>query len=327
MKKSVFLKDIKAGDKVNDFFLVVEKNSAFSQKGTPYLNLRLKDRSGEMEAKVWDNVDKLEGVCKKGDYIFVRSRAVSYRNTIQLSLLDIRPALPEEIDPLDYFPTIEGDVETLYGELMDYLDGVGDPYLNKLLHSFFDDENFSTLFKRAPAAKGFHHNCLGGLLEHTLTVTRILDSLLKLYPEVKRDLTMTGGILHDIGKVYEFSYTGLIDYTDEGRLIGHIVMGVEMVDEKTTLIEGFPRQLALELRHIILSHHGNLEFGSPKRPKTMEAMLVHQVDDLDAKLNAFREFIKESPDNSSRWTPYHRLLDRFIYRGSSEPEEEPEMLP
>lgn len=324
MKKAVFLKDIKAGDKVNDFFLIAEKNSAFSQKGTPYLNIRLKDRTGEMDAKVWENVEKLDQACKKGDYVFVRSRAVTYRNAVQLSLLDIRPALPEEIDPLDYFPTIEGDIEVLYEELRTYIDGVQDPYLNLLLHAFFDDAHFGEMFKRAPAAKGFHHNCLGGLLEHTLSVVRLIDFVLNHYSGMKRDLAIAGGILHDVGKVYEFSYNGLVDYTDEGRLIGHITMGVEMINEKISTIDGFPPQMALELRHIVLSHHGALEFGSPKRPKTLEALIVHQIDDLDAKVNAFQEFIKDSPDSSSPWTPYHRLLDRYIYRGPREVSEEEE---
>lgn len=320
MKKSVFVKDIRPGDKVNEFFLVAEKNSAFSQKGAPYLNMRLKDKTGEIEAKVWDNVAELDRLCKRGDFVYVRSRAVSYRNTVQLTILDLRPALPEEVGPVDYFPTIEGDVDVLYAKLTAYIEGIGDPYLRSLLQAFFDDEEFRAKFKCAPAAKGFHHNCLGGLLEHTLAVTRILDFVLGLYPGLKRDLALTGAILHDIGKVYEFSYSGLVDYTDEGRLIGHILMGVEMTDQKIATIKDFPAQLALELRHIIVSHHGELEFGSPKRPKTMEALLVHQIDDLDAKANAFQEFIKSSADNGSAWTPYHRLLDRFIYKGLMEPE-------
>jgi len=282
--------------------------------------MKLKDKTGEIEAKVWDNVEELNRLCKKGDFVYVRSRAVSYRNMTQLTLLDLRPALPDEVGPYDFFPTIEGDIDTLYDELAAFMEGIDDPHLQKLLHAFFDEEEFRERFKYAPAAKGFHHNCLGGLLEHTLTVTRIMNFILDLYPSVKRNLALTGAILHDIGKVYEFSYSGLIDYTDEGRLIGHILMGVEMIDQKVATLKDFPPQLALELRHIIASHHGELEFGSPKRPKTMEALLVHEVDDLDAKTNAFQEYIKNAADNGSPWTPYHRLLDRFIYKGLMEPE-------
>ena len=172
-----------------------------------------------------------------------------------------------------------------------------------------------TGLKEAPAAKGFHHVYIGGLLEHTLSVTRLLDLVCNHYHGINRDLVITGGILHDIGKIHEFSYGRIIDYTDEGRLIGHIVMGAEMVDNRIASLKGFPAGLAMELRHLLLSHHGELEFGSPKRPKTVEALIVHYIDDLDAKVNAFQEFIDVSPDDESTWTPFHRLLDRVIYKG------------
>ena len=190
------------------------------------------------------------------------------------------------------------------------------PALQKLLSAFFDDDKTRELFKRAPAAKGFHHSYIGGLLEHTLSVTRLLDAVSGHYTGLNRDLILAGGILHDIGKIHEFTYDRLIDYSNEGRLIGHIVMGVEMIDAKIASIPDFPPQLAMELRHIILSHHGVLEFGSPKRPKTVEALFVHHIDDLDAKVNAFRETIRDADDPDSDWTPFHRLLERFIYKGS-----------
>jgi 3'-5' exoribonuclease len=177
----------------------------------------------------------------------------------------------------------------------------------------FSDVETAEAFQTAPAAKGFHHSYIGGLLEHTLSVTRLIDHAARHYGDVDRDLLITGGILHDIGKIDEFSYRKMIDYTDEGRLIGHIVMGLEMVDKKIDEIEDFPEGLALELRHILLSHHGVLEYGSPKRPKTVEALIVNYMDDLDAKVNAFREYIADSDDDSN-WTPFHRLLERFIYK-------------
>ncbi|MDQ5986582.1 MAG: 3'-5' exoribonuclease YhaM [Syntrophus sp. SKADARSKE-3] len=317
-KKTIYVKDIKAGDKINDFFLVAEKNSAFSQKGAPYLNLRLRDKTGEVDGKVWDNVQELEKVFKKGDIVHIQSRALSYKNAIQLSLIGVRQAIETEIEPIDYFPATKGDIGNMFADLMAYKDQVSDGSLRKLLDAFFDDNKTRELFKRAPAAKGFHHNYLGGLLEHTLSVTRLLDGVASHYPRLNRDLIITGGILHDIGKINEFTYDRLVDYTNEGRLIGHIVMGVEMIDAKIAAIEAFPAQLAMELRHIILSHHGVLEFGSPKRPKTVEAQIVHQMDDLDAKVNAFQETIKDAGDNESEWTPFHRLLERFIYKGKPE---------
>jgi 3'-5' exoribonuclease len=185
-----------------------------------------------------------------------------------------------------------------------------------LLHAFFHDEKIAALFKKAPAAKGFHHVYIGGLLEHTLSVIRLLDQLAHYYEGINRDLLITGGLLHDIGKIYEYSYDSIFDYSDQGRLIGHIVIGIEMLDTKIASLEDFPEHLAMELRHLVLSHHGTHEFGSPKRPKTLEALIVHHIDDLDAKVNAFQEFIEDSSDNDdSRWTPFHKLLERFIYKG------------
>jgi 3'-5' exoribonuclease len=184
-----------------------------------------------------------------------------------------------------------------------------------LLHLFFNDEKIAALFKKAPAAKGFHHVYIGGLLEHTLSVIRLLDQMTNHYQGINRDILITGGILHDIGKIYEYSYDSIFDYSDQGRLIGHIVIGIEMLDAKIAALGDFPERLAMELRHLILSHHGTQEFGSPKRPKTLEALIVHFIDDLDAKVNAFQEFIEESRDDDSAWTPFHKLFERFIYKG------------
>jgi len=318
MTKTIYIKDIKAGDKVNDYFLVSEKNSAFSLKGAPYLNLRLKDKTGEVDGKVWDNVPEMDKIFKKGDIIQIQCRAVNYKNAIQMSLLSARLADDAEVDPVDYFPSAKEDIGKMYDDLMAYAEKVQAAPLKRLLASFFDDVETRERFKRAPAAKGFHHGYIGGLLEHTLSVTRLLDEVIDHYPGLNRDLILTGGILHDIGKIHEFTYDRLVDYSDEGRLIGHIVMGVEMVNAKIAAIDDFPVQLAMELRHILLSHHGVLEFGSPKRPKTLEALVVHHMDDLDAKVNAFREFIRDADGSESDWTPFHRLLERFIYKGKAE---------
>ena len=213
------------------------------------------------------------------------------------------------------FPAVASDIEEMFSALAAFVEEVESPYLKALLRAFFADEAITALFKKAPAAKGFHHVAVGGLLEHTLSVTRLLSTVVSHYQGINRDLLIAGGILHDIGKIHEFSFDRLIDYSDEGRLIGHIVISLEMVDQKIAAIENFPERLAMELRHLILSHHGMLEFGSPKRPKTLEALIVHYIDDLDAKVNAFQEFIKGSPDEESDWTPFHRLFDRFIYKG------------
>jgi 3'-5' exoribonuclease len=313
--KSIYIKDIRPGDKILDSFLVAEKNLAFSQKGSPYLNLRLKDRTGEVEGKIWENADEWDKQFKKGDVIQVQSRAVSFKNTLQLSIHDVEKLDEADINPADFFPSAGRDIEEMFTELMSYVGEMETPYLKSLLESFFRDEAIATLFKKASAAKTFHHVYIGGLLEHTLSVVRLLEQVADHYNGIDRDMLITGGLLHDIGKIYEFSYDRIIDYSDEGRLVGHIVIGVEMLDKKIATINDFPDLAAMELRHLLLSHHGTQEFGSPKRPKTLEALIVHHIDDLDAKVNAFQTYIDESPDDDSKWTPFHRLFERFIYKG------------
>jgi 3'-5' exoribonuclease len=313
--KSVYAKDLKTGDKVNEVFLVAEKNLAYSQKGSPYLNLRLRDRTGDVDGKIWENALAWDKAFKKGDLIRIQARALSFKNAIQLSIIELRKIADGEVELADYFPVARGDHAEMFASLLGYVKQVKTPCLAALLHSFFKDESIVSLFKRAPAAKGFHHVYIGGLLEHTLSVVRLLDRAAGHYTGINRDLLISGGILHDIGKIYEFSFERIVEYSDPGRLVGHIVMGVEMIDAKIVTIPDFPEQTAMELRHLILSHHGVLEYGSPKRPKTLEALIVYYMDDLDAKVNAFQGYIREARDEESDWTPYHRLLDRYIYKG------------
>ncbi|OGP84920.1 MAG: hypothetical protein A2V87_02205 [Deltaproteobacteria bacterium RBG_16_58_17] len=317
--KSVFVKDLKTGDRVSEVFLAAEKNLAYSQKGSPYLNLRLKDRTGDVEGKIWENALAWDKAFKKGDLIRVQARALSFKNAIQLSISELRKVEDGEVELSDYFPVARGDLDDMFAGILAYVEQVKTPCLTALLHAFFEDEKIAALFMRAPAAKGFHHVYIGGLLEHTLSVVRLLDLAAGHYPGGNRDLLIAGGILHDIGKIYEFSYERIVEYSDPGRLVGHIVIGVEMVDAKIAAIPDFPEQIAMELRHLILSHHGVLEYGSPKRPKTLEALIVHYMDDLDAKVNAFQEYIRDARDEESDWTPYHRLFDRFIYKGRIRP--------
>jgi 3'-5' exoribonuclease len=215
----------------------------------------------------------------------------------------------------DYAAASRFSAEEMFQALQAFVEGIESPFLKNLLHGIFGDAEIAGLFKRAPAAKAMHHFYAGGLLEHTLSVTRILDFLSRHYDRINRDLLLTGGMLHDIGKIHELSADGMIDYTDEGRLIGHIVMGLELVNRKMAAVPDFPEDLAMELRHILISHHGAFEYGSPKRPKTEEALMVYFADDLDAKVNAFQEFISDSNDEESRWTPFHRLFERYIYKG------------
>lgn len=314
--KETYLKDIRSGDKIASSFLVAEKSLAHSQKGLPYLNVRLKDKTGEVDGKVWDNAHALDAVFKKGDVIFIEGRTQTFRNSLQVSILTARTLTAEEFNPSDYLPVSNLDVDAMFNEMMAYVETMDSAWLKTLLHAFFSNAETADRFKRAPAAKGFHHIYLGGLLEHTLSVVKLLDQAAAHYPKLNRDLLLAGGVLHDIGKIDEFSYDSIIEYSDEGRMIGHLVMGVEMIDKKISGIDGFPPRLALELRHIILSHHGEFEFGSPKRPKTKEALVVHFMDDLDAKLNAFDLIVEADAANTdSEWTPYNRFFERYLFKG------------
>lgn len=317
--KNIYLADIKQGEKIASVFLVAEKSLAHSQKGSAYLNVRLKDKTGEVDAKVWDNAVEMDRVFKKGDIVYIEGRVQLYRNALQVSLVTVRPLAPEEYDPSDFLPVSKLDTNAMFQDLMIYVDQISSAPLGALLRAFFHEEKTAELFRRAPAAKGFHHTYLGGLLEHTLSTVRLLDRVADHYPQLNRDLLLAGGMLHDIGKIYEFSYDSLIGYSDEGRMIGHLVMGVEMIDKKIETIPDFPPQLALELRHIILSHHGEFEFGSPKRPKTKEALVIHFMDDLDAKLNAFDLIVAaDSANSDSEWTSYNRFFERYLYKGKRE---------
>jgi 3'-5' exoribonuclease len=312
--KEIYLKDIKQGDKIASTFLAAEKNMAFSLKGAPYLNVRLKDKTGELDGKVWDNAIEFDRQFKKGDVIYIEGKAASYKNAIQISIVNIKKYAGEDVEPTDYLPAAKGDIAAMFKEMLAYVEKIQTKPLQTLLQAFFHDQKTAELFQRAPAAKGFHHIYLGGLLEHSLSVVRLLDKVADHYPNLDRDLLLAGGMLHDIGKIYEFNYDSLIEYSDEGRLIGHIVMGVEMINKKIEAIPDFPAPLALKMRHIILSHHGEFEFGSPKRPKMMEALVVHFIDDLDAKLNAFQAFITDSNNADSDWTTYNRFFERFLYK-------------
>ncbi|MDO8785191.1 MAG: HD domain-containing protein [Syntrophales bacterium] len=299
--KNSYVKDIRPGERISDSFLVTEKNLSFSQKGAPYLNLRLKDKTGEVEGRVWDNAVEWDPVFKRGDVIYVQGRAASFRNVLQLSLSEIRKVDDDTLDLADYFPAAKDDPDKMFSDLMALVEQISTPCLKELLLAFFQDEAITASFKKAPAAKSLHHAYIGGLLEHTLSVTTLLALAAEHYQGINRDLLITGGVLHDIGKIHELYHHRTIDYTDQGRLIGHIVIGLEMLNAKIAVIADFPQELAMELRHLLLSHHGMLEYGSPKRPKTLESLLVYFMDD--------------SPDDESGWTPFHKLFERFLYKG------------
>ena len=311
----IFVSEIRDRAQVDSVFLVKEKIMAMAKNGKPYMNLRLMDKSGDVDAKVWDNVDILSAGFDKDDFIAVRSKASVYLGKMQLVIAELRKVPEEEVLLADFLPETPRDMGEMEAELADLVASIGDKHLKGLLAAFFADPSFLRLYRSAPAAKGMHHVYLGGLIEHSLAVGRLVDRIVPLYEGLNRDLLITGALLHDVGKVREMSYVRSFDYTDEGKLLGHITIGVEMVREKIAGMADFPREIAMLLQHMLLSHHGQYEFGSPKLPMTLEATILNYLDDLDSKINGIRTHVEKEPENHSRWSSYHRLYDRYFFKG------------
>ncbi len=312
--KETFLNKLKAGEFVDDIFVAGKKHLAHKKDGNPYLTLSLVDSSGDMKAVVWDNVEAIHKAFSEKDYVRIKGNVLEYRETLQLVVKHIEKVDPDKVDSTDFLPATQRDVDRMLTSLIEITKRVENNHLSNLINSFLEDKTFVELFKTAPAAKKMHHAYLGGLLEHTFSVVRLIEIVSAHYKGVDKDLLIAGGMLHDIGKVHELSYNSCIDYSDPGRLLSHIIIGVEMVDKKISALEEFPQDLALLLKHMIISHHGCREFGSPEPPKTLEAIILYHLDDLDAKVTGIRSFM-EQEDPDAAWTSYHRILERFFYKG------------
>jgi 3'-5' exoribonuclease len=309
-----FVAEIKDRDSVNAVFLVKDKIMAMAKNGKPYMNLRFMDKSGEIEAKIWDNVDLLDKQFEKDHFVQVRGKASVYMNKMQVVVAEIARIPEEEVNLADFLPESPRDNAEMRRELLKIITGLSNPYLRRLMESFSEDAAFLDQYCMAPAAKGMHHVYLGGLLEHSLSLVRLVKAIVPMYSGINEDLLVVGALLHDVGKVHEMSYERAFDYTDEGKLIGHITIGVEMVSDRIRLIEGFPRELAMLLKHMLLSHHGLYEYGSPKRPKTVEATVLNYLDDMDSKINGIQAHIAKESASTSRWTAHHRLYDRYFFK-------------
>jgi 3'-5' exoribonuclease len=310
----IFVKEIHDRDLVSAVFLVKDKITAMAKNGKPYLTIRLMDKSGEIEGRVWDNADEVAATFHKDDFIAIRAKASVYLGKMQLIIAQLKAVPDAEVNLADFLPESPRPIGEMCAELDLLLESITHPWLRRLMAQFREDEPFMTLFRNAPAAKGMHHVYLGGLLEHSLAVASLVERIVPQYGHLNRDLLIVGALLHDVGKVREMAYTRAFDYTDEGKLLGHITIGVEMIHEKLMLMDGFPRELGMLLKHMILSHHGQYEYGSPKRPKTMEATVLNYLDDMDSKINGIRTHMGKELDNDNRWTGYHRLYDRYYFR-------------
>ncbi|MBN2106521.1 MAG: HD domain-containing protein [Deltaproteobacteria bacterium] len=311
--KKIYVSEITENTQVEGLFLVKDKNNGITKNGKQYIALNLTDKTGEVKARIWDNAEKLGVRFSQGDCVNLKAFSVMYQGTLQLNITGIEKLKAGEELLRELLPAARSNSDELFSELLDMRRTFSNPHLSRLLELVFSRDDIVTAFKAAPAAKSIHHDYLGGLIEHTAHVARLALAVAPLYPTLNKDLLLTGAILHDIGKIYELSYEKSFSYTDRGRLIGHITLGDAIVNDAIRQLPEFPDDLALVVRHLLLSHHGQYEFGSPKRPKIPEALLLSYLDDLDAKMFVCNELIRKEKNSESKWTSYNKLFDRYLY--------------
>lgn len=307
-----YIEALREGDRISDIYLCKYKQAAVTKNGKSYENVILQDKTGTVDAKIWDpnsnGIDDFDAL----DYVDVVGDVSNFQGSLQVSIKRARKAREGEYDPADYLPVSERNVDEMYQELRQILGTVENPYLVQLIDMYFGyNEAFEKAFKFHSAAKAVHHGFVGGLLEHTLGVVKLCDYYTQRYKELNRDLLLTAAAFHDVGKMKELSTFPENDYTDDGQLLGHIFMGTELVRASIRRIPDFPKQLSSELCHCILAHHGELEYGSPKKPALIEAVALNLADNTDAKMESFREILKSAGENSG-WLGYNRLFESNV---------------
>ena len=316
--KMKYIESFREGMHTGDVYLCKSKQIALTKSGKEYGNVVLQDKTGTIDAKIWDLHSPGVGEFEAMDYVYVEADVTLFQNAHQLNVRRIRKAREGEYVEADYLPVSKKDIKKMYEELLGFIKSVKNPYLNKLLSLYFvDNEAFAKAFQFHSAAKTVHHGFVGGLLEHTLSVTKLCDYYASYYPQLNRDLLITAAIFHDIGKIKELSTFPENDYTDAGQLLGHIMIGAEMVGITIRSIKGFPPTLATELKHCILAHHGELEYGSPKKPALLEALALNFADNTDAKMETMIEAPNAGASTGNKgWLGFNRLLDTNIRKTS-----------
>lgn len=313
----LLIKDLKENENFDTAFLVNQKSLLVSKTNRPYLSLKLCDSSGEAEGRVWDNAEQIGSLFERHDFIRALGKPIVYQDKVQLNIVKVQKLDPQAVDVADFLPVSKRDIEEMYAKLLGIIrQDIQNSWVKKFLLAIFEDAAIAKSFKRAPAAKTNHHAWVGGLLEHVVHLCELGKDVLKHYPQVNGDLVYTGLMLHDIGKIYEMSYERAFGYTDEGQLVGHLIQGVEMVYEKIRGIPNFPEKIKTHIVHLILAHHGRLEFGSPKLPMTMEAIMVHYLDDMDSKLQGVMDLAAKESSLDSGWVSFNRLFGRPMYVGT-----------
>lgn len=314
MRKNRFIAEFSEGERVDDLFLVKAAKLAETRAGKPCLFLDLIDKTGEIGGPVWENAEETADFCQPGSFLHLKGQVQSYRDKLQLRIEELNPVSRDTVAMADFTVSSRHDLAEMATEIQKIIASVENSWVRKLLQRFFKKGEIWERFQTAPAAKGIHHAYVGGLLEHCLSMARIADMLCRHYPGVNRSILLAGVMFHDLGKIDELKdQTGVVDYTSAGRLKGHLVMGSEMVAEEAAKIADFPEDVLVHIQHLILSHHGRLEFGSPTVPMTPEAFLLSFIDDLDSKMNLIEQLRHKQNGDGPGWTEYQRSLERFLY--------------
>ena len=295
---------------ITSTFVVVSKQIKPKKSGEPYLALTLGDRSGQLEAKMWDNVEEVLEAFEQDDFLKIKGLINKYKNRFQLTVHKLRKLGESEIDFADYLPKTTKNVDELWQTLTTFVSSFQNPHLKSLVQAFMADPEIAAAYRNAPAAKTLHHAYIGGLLDHVVSLFRSCDLMCSNYPQINRDLLLTGAFLHDIGKIHELTYNRSFSYTTKGQLLGHMIIELEMLQAKLALQPGFPDELKTLIEHLIISHHGQYDFGSPKLPMFPEALMLHYLDDLDSKMEAMRAHFEREAAFDSPWTSYNASLGR-----------------
>ncbi len=311
-----YIETLREGERINEIYLCKNKQPSVTKAGKPFVSLTLQDKTGTLDAKIWDPGSLGINDFEKLDYLNVVGDVTSFQGALQLNVKRTRKAQAGEYDPKEYLPVSKYDTDQMYAELMELINQIENRYLKQLSMGFFGDERFQEAFKFHSAAKTMHHGFVGGLLQHTLGVAKLCVSFAQQYSILNRDLLVTAAIFHDVGKLKEISRFPENDYTDEGQLLGHIIIGTQMLTERIAAIPDFPKKLENELIHCILAHHGELEFGSPKKPAIAEAVALSFADNMDAKMEAMEEAFVNVPEGNTDWLGFHRSFDSNIRKTS-----------
>ncbi|MEL7498566.1 MAG: HD domain-containing protein [Planctomycetota bacterium] len=315
-----FVNQLSDGETVDQIFLASEKQLRTNRNGNLYLQVRLSDKTGSVTAMLWNAHQSHFDGFDNGDYVHVQGASQLYNGNMQILAKQVKKSTDPNIDEADFLTLSNTELETMLARIVEILRGVSDPHLQNLVDAFLIDEAFMKQFRAAPAGIKNHHAYLGGLAEHVLSLLELCLVVGPRYPKLNLDLLLVGAFVHDIGKIRELTYSPDLGYSTSGQLIGHLVQGVQVVDEMISKVESqtgesFPADLADQIRHMVVSHHGTLEFGSPKMPMTLEALALHYLDTLDAKVHHFEKLIEEDPNKESRWTVYHPNIGRKIFKG------------